>query len=217
MLNMDFSLPVTIDTRAQAWIPSPKAGVWRKPLAREEAERGHATSIVRYDAGASFHGHNHPGGEEILVLEGTFSDETGDFHAGTYFRNPMGFVHAPFSKQGCVILVKLHQFQPEDTARLAIETDKAEWRELQPGLQGLLLHEFRNERVALVRQAATVPGIAHEHPGGEEIYVLEGELMDADGTYPAGTWLRRPPGSKHCPVATKNALLWVKSGHLAPR
>jgi anti-sigma factor ChrR (cupin superfamily) len=217
MLNMDFSLPVTIDTRAQAWIPSPKAGVWRKPLAREEAERGHATSIVRYDAGASFHGHNHPGGEEILVLEGTFSDETGDFHAGTYFRNPMGFVHAPFSKQGCVILVKLHQFQPEDTARLAIETDKAEWRELQPGLQVLLLHEFRNERVALVRQAATVPGIAHEHPGGEEIYVLEGELMDADGTYPAGTWLRRPPGSKHCPVATKNALLWVKSGHLAPR
>lgn len=216
MLNMDFSLPVTIDTRAQAWVPSPKAGVWRKPLAREEAERGHATSIVRYDAGASFHGHNHPLGEEILVLEGTFSDETGDFHAGTYFRNPMGFVHAPFSKPGCVILVKLHQFQPDDTARLAIETDKAEWREFQPGLQVLLLHEFRNERVALVRQAASVPGIAHEHPGGEEIYVLEGELKDADGTYPAGTWLRRPPGSKHCPVATQDALLWVKSGHLAP-
>lgn len=216
MLNMDFSLPVTIDTRAQAWVASPKAGVWRKPLAREEAERGHATSIVRYDAGASFHGHNHPLGEEILVLEGTFSDETGDFHAGTYFRNPMGFVHAPFSKPGCVILVKLHQFQPDDTTRLAIETDKAEWREFQPGLQVLLLHEFRNERVALVRQAASVPGIAHEHPGGEEIYVLEGELSDADGIYPAGTWLRRPPGSRHCPVATQDALLWVKSGHLAP-
>lgn len=216
MLNMDFSRPVTIDTRTQAWVPSPKPGVWRKPLAREEAERGHATSIVRYDAGASFHGHNHPLGEEILVLEGTFSDETGDFHAGTYFRNPMGFVHAPFSKQGCVILVKLHQFQPDDTARLAIETDKAQWREYQPGLQVLLLHEFHNERVAMVRQAATVPGIAHEHPGGEEIYVIEGELKDADGTYPAGTWLRRPPGSAHCPVATQDALLWVKSGHLAP-
>lgn len=216
MLNMDFSRPVTIDTRAQAWVPSPKAGVWRKPLAREEAERGHATSIVRYDAGASFHAHNHPLGEEILVLEGTFSDETGDFHAGTYFRNPMGFVHAPFSKEGCVILVKLHQFQHDDSTRLAIKTNEAEWHEVQPGLQVLLLHEFRSEQVALVRQATSVPGIAHEHPGGEEIYVIEGELTDADGTYHAGTWLRRPPGSKHCPVATQDALLWVKSGHLAP-
>lgn len=216
MLNMDFAQAVTIDTRMQPWVPSPKPGVWRKPLAREEAERGHATSIVRYDAGASFHGHNHPLGEEILVLEGTFSDETGDFHAGTYFRNPMGFVHAPFSKEGCVILVKLHQFQPDDTTRLAIATDKAQWQQVQPGLQILPLHEFRKERVTLVRQAATVPGIAHEHPGGEEIYVLEGELQDADGTYPAGTWLRRPPGSSHCPVATRDALLWVKSGHLAP-
>src|SRR5688500_14333550 len=123
MLNMDFSRPIVCDTTKMEWFPSPKPGVWRKPLAREEKERGHATSIVRYDPGASFHGHDHPGGEEILVLEGTFSDATGDFHAGTYFRNPAGFIHAPFSKQGCVILVKLHQFQPDDTRRLAIETD----------------------------------------------------------------------------------------------
>ena len=214
MLNMDFSQAVTIDTASQVWVPSPKAGVWRKPLAREEAERGHATSIVRYDPGASFHGHNHPLGEEILVLEGTFSDETGDFHAGTYFRNPMGFVHSPFSREGCVILVKLHQFQPQDRMRLAIETDQMQGQELQPGLQVLLLHEFGSERVALTRQAASVTGIPHDHPGGEEIYVIEGELRDADGCYPAGTWLRRPPGSKHCPVATKDALLWVKAGHL---
>lgn len=215
MLNMDFSKAVTIDTNALDWVASPKPGVWRKPLAREEAERGHATSIVRYDPGASFHGHNHPLGEEILVLQGTFSDETGDFHAGTYFRNPKGFVHAPFSREGCTILVKLHQFQPDDTTRLAIETDKAQWQTLPDGLQVLLLHEFRTERVALVRLPATLPGIAHEHPGGEEIYVLEGELRDDDGSYPAGTWLRRPPGSRHCPVATRDALLWVKSGHLA--
>lgn len=108
-------------------MPSPAPGVWRKPLAREEAERGHATSLVKYDPGASFKGHNHPLGEEILVLEGTFSDETGDFNAGTYFRNPKGFIHSLFSKDGCVILVKLHQIDPNDTQRKAIETDKASW------------------------------------------------------------------------------------------
>ena len=47
MINMDFSQAVTINTAEQDWVASPKAGVWRKPLAREEAERGHATSIVK--------------------------------------------------------------------------------------------------------------------------------------------------------------------------
>src|SRR5437867_10618303 len=108
---MQFEQRVMIDTGDRRWEPSPVSGVWRKPLGREEAERGHATSIVRYDPGASFTGHNHPGGEEILVLDGTFSDETGDFTAGMYFRNPLGFRHAPFSNEGCLILVKLHQFQ----------------------------------------------------------------------------------------------------------
>jgi len=214
MLNMDFSKPVTLNTATMDWVASPKAGVWRKPLAREEAERGHATSIVRYDPGASFHGHNHPLGEEILVLEGTFSDETGDFHAGTYFRNPMGFIHAPFSKEGCTILVKLHQFQNDDTARLAIDTQSAQWTDVVQGIQYLMLHQHNNEQVVLVRSPATADGIMHDHPGGEEIYVVSGEIRDEDGIYPAGTWLRRPPGSKHCPVATKDALLWVKSGHL---
>lgn len=215
MLNMDYSRPVTIDTTAMDWTPSPKAGVWRKPLAREEAERGHATSIVRYDPGAGFHGHNHPLGEEILVLDGTFSDETGDFHAGTYFRNPSGFVHAPFSRKGCVILVKLHQFQPEDRTRLAIDTNKGQWQSMAEGIQVQQLHAFGTELVLLVRVAAAAPGIPHEHPGGEEIYVLEGEICDEDGVYPAGTWLRRPPGSRHTPVARRDALLWIKSGHLA--
>ncbi len=53
MLNMEFNQRVVINTRQQAWLASPHEGIWRKPLAREEAERGHATSIVRYEAGAS--------------------------------------------------------------------------------------------------------------------------------------------------------------------
>lgn len=214
MLNMDFSRPVVLQTAAMDWVASPRAGVWRKPLAREEAERGHATSIVRYDAGASFNGHNHPLGEEILVLEGTFSDETGDFKAGTYFRNPKGFIHAPFSKEGCTILVKLHQFQPDDSTRLAIDTRTAPWQTLENGIQVQLLHEFRNERVALVQLPASAPGIPHTHPAGEEIYVMKGLIQDENGLYPAGTWLRLPPGSRHCPVAVDDALLWIKSGHL---
>ena len=91
MLNLDFEKRVVIETKDRPWQKSPMAGVLRKPLAREDAERGHATSIVRYEPGASFSEHGHPLGEEILVLEGTFSDASGDYHVGTYFRNPEGF------------------------------------------------------------------------------------------------------------------------------
>lgn len=214
MLNMDFSKPVAINTQDLEWQPSPKAGVWRKPLAREEAERGHATSIVRYDAGAKFSRHEHPQGEEILVLEGTFSDETGDYPAGSYFRNPEGSSHAPFSKDGCVILVKLHQFQDDDRQQVFIDTASGNWLPGQGGLKVLPLHSHHGESTALVKWPAGERFVSHVHPGGEEIYVISGEFIDDYGRYPAGTWIRSPHMSRHHPYVEQETLIFVKVGHL---
>jgi anti-sigma factor ChrR (cupin superfamily) len=214
MINMDLSQRVVINTNDQAWLQSPMQGVWRKPLAREDIERGHATSIVRYDAGAKFSEHNHPLGEEILVLDGTFSDQTGDYHAGTYFRNPEGFIHAPFSRQGCVLLVKLHQFHDDDDNNIAIDTTAAEWLPGNGNLQVIPLHNFGAEQVALVKWPAGERFQPHTHFGGEEIYVISGEFKDELGSYPAGTWIRSPHLSSHNPYVEKNTLIWVKVGHL---
>lgn len=214
MLNMDFDQRVVINTAEADWQPSPMAGVWRKPLAREEAERGHATSIVRYEAGAHFSAHGHPSGEEILVLSGTFSDESGDYGRGTYFRNPEGFSHQPFSKDGCTLLVKLHQFQPEDKVHVCIATEEASW---QPGignLQVMGLHSFGTESTALVFWPAGERFQLHRHMGGEEIYVIRGEFIDEYGRYPAGSWIRSPHGSTHFPYVEEDTLIWVKTGHL---
>ena len=90
-LNMDFSQRVVIDSLAMDWQTSPSGTVLRKPLARAFAETGHATSVVRYLPGASFPRHEHPLGEEILVLSGVFSDDEGDWGAGMYLRNPPGW------------------------------------------------------------------------------------------------------------------------------
>lgn len=216
MLNMDFSQRVVINANLSEWVASPLSGVWRKPLAREDAERGHATSIVRYDAGARFSRHDHPLGEEIFVLEGTFSDETGDYPAGTYFRNPEGFLHAPFSQEGCVLLVKLHQFQPDDRSHVCIDTNTAEWMPGDGNLQVLPLHEWNSESVAMVRWPAGEHFQSHEHVGGEEIYVISGELIDEHGRYAAGNWIRNPHMSKHNPYVEQDTLIWVKVGHLSP-
>lgn len=216
MLNMDFSRRVVVDASHQPWQASPAPGVWRKPLAREDAERGHATSIVRYEPGASFKPHNHPLGEEILVLEGTFSDETGDYPTGTYFRNPEGFRHAPFSEQGCTILVKLHQFQADDTAHVVVDTQATPWRPGQGQLQVMPLHDHREEHVALVKWPAGERFQPHNHFGGEEIYVISGEFIDEHGRYPAGSWIRSPHLSRHHPYVEEETVIWVKVGHLHP-
>ncbi len=214
MINMDFSQRVVVDTNQCDWQDSPMPGVQRKPLAREEAERGHATSIVRYMPGSRFSEHPYPLGEEILVLSGTFSDETGDYHAGTYFRNPEGFSHAPFSEPGCELLVKLHQFQPDDSAHVVIDTHNAEWQPGHGGLRVLPLHQHGTEQVALVRWPAGEVFQPHTHYGGEEIYVIEGEFIDEYGRYPVGSWIRSPHLSQHHPRVEVDTLIYVKVGHL---
>ncbi|WP_104036159.1 cupin domain-containing protein [Vibrio jasicida] len=214
MLNMDFSQRLVINTAQQDWIASPALGVWRKPLEREAKESGHTTSVVRYEPNSQFSTHPHPCGEEILVLEGVFSDEHGDYPAGTYLRNPPGSQHAPFSKDGCVILVKLNQFDPNDLETVRINTNQTEWLPGIGGLEVMPLHNFEHEHVALVKWPKGEKFQPHRHFGGEEIFVLSGELNDELGHYPQHTWLRNPHMSEHFPFVDQETIIWVKTGHL---
>ncbi len=214
-LHADLHQRALLDTSTLAWLPSPMSGVERRPLDRQGGEVARATSLVRYAPGSCFAPHRHGGGEEILVLEGTFSDEQGHYPAGTYLRNPVGSSHAPFSDAGCTILVKLQQMHPADQQRVVIDTPGATWVPgLVPGLAVLPLHAHGSEHVALVRWAPGTVFQAHGHAGGEEIFVLEGVFEDEHGAYPAGSWLRNPPGSVHRPWSEAGCTIWVKTGHL---
>lgn len=214
-LHADLHQRVVLDTTAIPWDPSPMAGVERRMLDRSGEEVARATSIVRYAPGSRFDRHTHGGGEEILVLEGIFSDEQGDHEAGTYLRNPVGSSHAPFSVEGCTILVKLLQMHPADQLRVVIDTRNAPWVPgLVAGLEVMPLHAFGSEHVALVRWAPGTVFQPHGHPGGEEILVLKGVFQDEDGHYGSGSWLRNPPGSVHRPWSAAGCTIWVKTGHL---
>ena len=214
-LHADLSRRVVLDSTTLPWTSSPMAGVERRQLDRRGGEVARATSIVRYAPGSHFEPHIHGGGEEILVLEGTFSDEQGNYPVGTYLRHPAGSAHAPFSEAGCTILVKLQQMHPADQQGVAIATARTAWVPgLVSGLQVMPLHGFGSEHVALVRWAPGTHFQPHSHPGGEEIFVLDGVFQDEHGSYPAGTWLRNPPGSVHRPWSDPGCTIWVKTGHL---
>lgn len=217
-LNADFSKTALMRTSAMQWQASPAPGVWRKRLElRGAAESGRVSSIVRYDPGSRFPAHEHPQGEEILVLEGCFGDEHGSYPAGSYILNPEGFRHAPRSDEGCVLLVKLRQYSGKNREHRVVDSASAAWLPSEiPGREVLPLYESaeHGECMRLVRLAAGTRVAAHSHPGGEEVYVMAGSLADADGTYEQGTWLRFPDGSRHQPYSNEGCTLYVKIGHL---
>ena len=217
-LHADLTERVVLKTGDLPWQDSPMAGVQRRMLERDGEEVARATSIVRYAPGSRFSAHSHGGGEELMVLEGVFSDETGDYGAGAYVRNPVGSSHAPFSEGGCRILVKLWQMEREDQRRVAIATDQALWVPgMVSGLEVMPLHSFGTENVALVKWAPGTVFQRHQHWGGEEIFVLEGVFEDENGRYPQGTWMRSPHGSVHCPFSREGCVIFVKTGHLDQR
>jgi len=196
------------------WTGSPEPGVKRRLLERVGAEVARATSIVRYEPGARFPAHGHDLSEEIFVLDGIFSDETGDYPAGTYIMNPPGSAHAPFSESGCTLFVKLRHLGPEQTEREVVDTNVAPWLQgLVPGLHVMPLMR-QGTGSTLVRWAPQTYFSAHRHYGGEEIFVVSGVFEDEHGIYPQGSWIRSPHMSLHQPFSKEGCTIFVKTGHL---
>ena len=205
-INADFSQRAAVFFDRTAWVASPAAGVERKMLDRIGNEVARATSIVRFAPGSAFAEHTHDGGEEFLVLDGVFQDETGDFPVGTYVRNPPTSHHAPSAAQGAVILVKLHQFDPDDRTRICVDTAS--------GTEPQTLFQDPRE---VVRIEAWQPGGVVERavPGGMEVFVLEGGFDEGGEDFARWDWLRLPPGSRlKARVGPRGARVWIKMGHL---
>lgn len=217
-LRTDFAQRVVVDTRSQPWEPSPSPSVWRKRLELLGAvESGRVTSVVRYDPDSSFSSHPHPDGEEFLVLDGVFSDEHGDFPAGTFVLNPEGVVHAPRSKPGCVLFVKLRQYPGLDRPQVTIDTTAGAWVAGEGTcLEILPLYEDARypERMRMLRLAPDGSEKRADHPGGQELFVVKGTLTDDFGVYEAGTWVRHPPGTTNVLSSQSGCEVYEKTRHL---
>jgi hypothetical protein len=215
-LHADFSKRILLHSDEIEWLASPMAGVHRRMLDRIGDEVARATTIVRYAPGSHFSPHIHSGGEEFIVLEGVFQDEHGDYPVGSYIRNPPSSGHTPGSAPGCVIFVKLWQFDPDDRTNVKIDMNKMASVPAagRPGVSVMPLFEDARETVQLeIWEAGTEVSIAL--PEGGEFLVLAGGFETGGSSLRQQSWLRLPMGDTLTAKAGPDgAKVWMKTRHL---
>ncbi|EKS6748261.1 MULTISPECIES: cupin domain-containing protein [Enterobacter] len=217
LLNSDFSQRAIVTPDDYQWIPSPQPGVERLMLDRIGREQARATSLVRYAPGSKFPAHSHPGGEEILVLDGIFTENGVDYPAGWYLRSPDGSSHQPSSRDGTTIFVKLRQMSADERQPVRINTQEAANWHGQPQRQVCPLFSGASEIVQLQKLAPGERIFCAPLVGGAELILLQGEIRAPEGRYESGSWLRFPPGDMPALIATASgALFYLKTGHLSP-
>src|SRR5690242_4403321 len=83
------------------------SGVFVKVLRYDKATRRAPTILLKFEAGATYPAHNHPGGEELFVIEGDIKLGKDHLYTGDYIYTPPGGKHAVWSEKGCVVLVSV--------------------------------------------------------------------------------------------------------------
>lgn len=68
----------------------------------------------------------------------------------------------------------------------------------------------------IVRYAPASRFSPHVHEGGEEFLVLDGVFQDEHGAFPAGSYIRNPPQSRHTPGSAPGCTIFVKLWQFDP-
>ena len=112
------------------------------------------------------------------------------------------------------------QINTDLSKKLALNCGELPWlASPQKGVERVMLERNGDEvarATSLVRYAPKSSFSRHQHDLGEEFLVLEGEFQDEHSQYPAGTYVKNPPGSSHTPFTDTGCTLFVKLRYLDP-
>ena len=104
--------------------------------------------------------------------------------------------------------------------RVAIHAANLPWiASPMAGVERRMLDRIGDEvarATSIVRYAPRSHFSPHVHGGGEEFLVLDGVFQDEHGDYPAGSYVRNPPTSKHTPGSEPGCTLFVKLWQFDP-
>jgi quercetin dioxygenase-like cupin family protein len=82
-------------------------GVWVKALRFDKSTLRSPTILLKFDPGATYPVHSHPGGEEIFVLSGDIQLGKDHLQAGDFLYTAPHNIHAVRSAGGCVVIVNV--------------------------------------------------------------------------------------------------------------
>ena len=93
-----------------------------------------------------------------------------------------------------------------------VTSDAMEWKTGR--IPGISVKVLRNDKetgqsASLVRFDPGARFPAHDHPAGEEVYVLEGDVRIGRHQLKAGDYLYAPPGVKHGAVSERGCVFLV--------
>lgn len=97
---------------------------------------------------------------------------------------------------------------------LAIRNSDVQWQPHRvPGVEVAIFHrsESKREIVGLLRAAPGVIYPLHQHATGEDIYMLEGDLVVGDEVYGAFDYIHSEPGSAHAPYTTGGCMFFFRT------
>jgi anti-sigma factor ChrR (cupin superfamily) len=106
------------------------------------------------------------------------------------------------------------------TLRVLVHAGRLPWlASPEQGVDRRMLERIGSEvalATSIVRYAPGSRFPGHVHELGEEFLVLQGIFSDEHGHYPAGTYVRNPPGSSHHPFSDQGCVIFVKLRQMRP-
>ena len=220
LVNSDFSKIAIVTPQNHHWLKSPGGEVERVMLDRIGAESARATSLVKYLPHTVFPQHQHPNGEEILVLSGVFTENSNTHYpTGWYLRSPHNSSHTPSSEQGALIFVKLRQMDLSETALVRIDTnDVTNWQTID---NRFICPLFQAEHeLTYLEKLEPEQTLVYPVEQGIEILVINGTLSfiaaeKANTVLETESWIRIPPNTPvNFHAGTTGATLYIKTNHL---
>jgi ChrR Cupin-like domain len=176
---------------------------------------GRATLLYRLGPGRRLPEDAGRRGLEILVVEGEIEFDGVLLGRHGYARRPGGPSPAVVTTEAATLFIKRGHIPPEDLTETIVAPRPELWQ-AEPG-SGLPIHPLHRHGgvvVVLRRYQAGAAPIPSRPPGGEEILVLEGTLLDERSAYPCGSWIRNPPGTLSQPYSLEGCLVYAQAGHL---
>lgn len=208
------------------WTEVPSAGeshchmyeAVEQPLA-ESAQAGmRITCLLTLGPQASLRVQPSSVGCEALVISGDLAvtnNPDKNYKAGHYLRLPQSTDLTFTSNNGCYALVKLGEMSLQDDRERLIDINTEDtWL---PGpvehTEVMPLHVHGERNALMIRWLAPTWFKPQLDPQGEEIFVLEGKLHDAYGSYLPGSWLRNPVPAWQAWGGHPGTLVYYKNGH----